>query len=764
MSKALALLSLLAEGGNAGFWSYSPNTHTVFADAASCRLLGCAQMAGVSLADLLRRVHADDRAELFNHLEQAIARRSSLCRDFRLQGGRAGSRLSMRGRWSARTGEEEGEFICVVEQVLPMAAPNDAPVSDVTGGAGDRAASSEREERLLGMMTDISALEQARQSLLLSEARYKLLSEASFEGIGLARDGIVVDANEQIAHILGVKREELIGQPVTRHMNLADMPRALQAFEAGGDSSNEYEYQRPDGSRVVVEVRSKDLAHGGEMLRISALRDVTEKRQKEQALQNLQQRFSSMMGSNVVGIFIAGPDGEIFEANDYFLAMLGLRRQALETGQLNWKTLTAPDTLEVTVRSVQQMVEGGGSLPYEKEYVHADGHRVPALVALTQLSAAPVRGIVLVLNITDLKTTQGELLISNAQLLERTRQAEHAEAAKTMFLSSVSHELRTPLHTMLGHVRLMRKKASGEELQQLNVVERSSAHLLRLIEDLLEYNHSNIAPDRLEPEVVVLDGFLASLQLIGAAATAHSDNQFFIHLGEELPTSMVVDEGRLTQVLRILIDNACKYTRVGVLIFSLAAEGAPYSVDGTARCRLCFSVEDNGRGMDPEEALHIFEPLNRGSNADGLQGLGLGLAIAAQWIERMGGRIEVQTLRGVGSCFSFVLDLAVGMDAVAGKPQVPCRPFSLQTRRVAVALHPLPPGDLALLGELIHMGRLGRLRDWAQSLATRSPRHREAALYLGELAANADIDALEELHERWETMTRPKEPNPTQES
>ena len=582
MSSALALLNLLAEGGHTGFWSYSDNTKTFFADAAACQLLGCSASPVSSLTDLLAAVDASARVELQHEVQQAITRRSSFYREFRLAGRR--NRLSMRGRWSARADSAEGAFICVVERVLSLGAP---------------------------------------------------------------------------------ERTHL--------------------------------------------------------------------------------RFSLMMASNVVGIFIAGPDGEIFEANDYFLNMLGLERQALEAGQLNWQTLTAPHTMDLTLRSVQQMTLRGGSLPYEKEYLHADGRRIPALVALSQLSAEPVRGIVIVLDISDLKSTQSELLIRNAQLLERSQAAERAEAAKTLFLSSVSHELRTPLHTMLGHVSLMRKNASGEELQQLCVVERSSMHLLRLIEDLLEYSHSTIAPEQLEPELVVLEGYLHSLRLIGDAATANTDNQFFIQLGAALPTAMVVDEGRLTQVLRILMDNACKYTRAGVVIFSLSLEGPQ-----AQRSKLRFSVEDNGRGMDSADVDHVFEPLKRGSNTADIHGLGLGLAIAAQWITRMGSRIAVQSTRGIGSNFSFVLDLELSFEAVThSRPLQHLPAFSPNIPRAAMALQPLPEQDLHNLGELIRMGRLGRLQDWAKALEKRCPQNQEAATLVGELAGNADLDALEALHGRW---------------
>jgi signal transduction histidine kinase len=303
---------------------------------------------------------------------------------------------------------------------------------------------------------------------------------------------------------------------------------------------------------------------------------------------------------------------------------------------------------------------------------------------------------------------------------------------------------------MLGHVRLLRKQASGEDLRQLSVVERSSSHLLRLIEDLLEYNHETLAPERLEPEWVTMEGFLASLQLIGSVVTADSGNQFIMQMSDELPATMLVDEVRLTQVLRILIDNACKFTRAGEVIFSLSCEEGEQGADDLARCRLRFSVKDNGRGIDAADVGYIFEPLYRGKIAADLPGLGLGLAIAVRWVERMGSTIVVESRRGLGSHFSFVLDLDASFDAVspAREPQRK-GDYVAQNPQDALRFFPLAQEEHHALGELIHMGRLGRLRDWAQNLAMRYPQHREVVAVIVELAANADLDGLELLQARW---------------
>jgi PAS domain S-box-containing protein len=844
MQQAEIFLSLLAEGGNTGFWTYSDNTKTYVPDAVSARLLGCSASPVSGLPELLAGVHAQDLAELQTAVQRAIALRSGFQRLFRVQGRCVSERLSMRGRWTPGAGPLDGIFVCLVER-----APA-APVQEETlwkERVGTVLAASPvtlfeqdldlryrwvfaprmglQGEAMIGRRAidflepdTARALDHAKQQVLHSgqpervqlfmqakghpgsyfdiymapargpdgkisgvitvsidiaesferERRFLAIFERAPMAIVLSRmaDGVIVNANQHFVDMFGYSREQSIGATVdSLALWLRPEQRAevIAAMEESGQVRNLLAgYRHKSGRTGLALISGEYIQLAGEKLLLGMVSDVTELERTRQALHNVQLRFSSMMESNVVGIFIAGPQGEIFESNDYFLNLLGLQRQTLEAGHLNWRSLTSPETLGVSVHGLQQMLHGGGSLPYEKSYLHADGHRVPALVALSQLSAEPLRAIAIVVDISDLKATQRELQRSNAQLLERSQAAERAEAAKTLFLSSVSHELRTPLHTMLGHVRLMRKAASGEDLQQLSVVERSSTHLLRLIEDLLEYNHATISPDRLEPELVVMEGFLASLQLIGSATTADTGNQFFIQLSDELPAAMVVDEARLTQVLRILIDNACKYTRAGALIFSLSCDGERRQVDGADWCRMRFSVEDNGRGIDASDVQRIFEPLQRGRNAEGLPGLGLGLAIATQWVQRMGSRITLETRRGLGSHFAFVLDLAVSFDAVPSKHDaLRGLPHAVPAQQ-ALLLHALPDDDLNTLGELIRMGRLGRLRDWAQALKLRHPQHREAADSVAELAANADLDALEILHARWASLDAQSQTNQLQ--
>lgn len=234
-----------------------------------------------------------------------------------------------------------------------------------------------------------------------------------------------------------------------------------------------------------------------------------------------------------------------------------------------------------------------------------------------------------------------------------------------------------------------------------------------------------------------------------SAMAEQSGNQFHLQLAKVLPVGIVQDEGRLVQILRILVDNACKYTRHGHITLTV---DSPSQLDEDGTCRLFFAVQDSGRGIDQADREHIFEPLRRGSNAEDRPGLGLGLAIAEQWIQRMGGRIEVQSQLGVGSCFSFELVQQAVFEVVSRWGELrrlQPMPRQLSQPPGQAELPPLPADELAMLGELISMGRLGRLGSWARELGAKHPALRALAEQLASHAANAEVDALERMYRRW---------------
>ena len=241
------------------------------------------------------------------------------------------------------------------------------------------------------------------------------------------------------------------------------------------------------------------------------------------------------------------------------------------------------------------------------------------------------------------------------QRLRDKAAAEQASRAKSEFLARMSHELRTPMNAVLGFAQLLagdpRSRLDATQRQRVDHIRSAGEHLLALIDDVLDL--AGIESGREAPEAapVALAPLLedlrrwfepqaqaagVTLELRGGAAHASGD------------------ERRLRQVFTNLLSNAIKYNRRGgrVRIATLVH-------DAEGGC--VVSVADTGRGLSAEQLGALFQPFNRlGAEREDIEGTGIGLTIVRQLLDRMGGRIEVQSAPGEGSEFRVWLPAASG--------------------------------------------------------------------------------------------------------
>lgn len=256
-----------------------------------------------------------------------------------------------------------------------------------------------------------------------------------------------------------------------------------------------------------------------------------------------------------------------------------------------------------------------------------------------------------------------------AQQTEALRKA-NAEAtasseAKSKFLSSASHELRAPLHDLLGYAQLLSREIPPGAQAHLAVIQKSGNQLLHLIDDILEFSRGDAKPIALDPAPMSLPELAAHLEATCAPAVARGGNRFETRARLGSLKWVIADERRLTQVLRNLIDNACKYTRNGFIELGFetvdAAAGMVGEPEGMQEPLVRFSVRDTGIGIPADQQEAIFEPFKRLNRYDDAPGLGLGLAICRQIVAASGGQLRVESRQGQdsGSLFSFDLRLRV---------------------------------------------------------------------------------------------------------
>ena len=245
-----------------------------------------------------------------------------------------------------------------------------------------------------------------------------------------------------------------------------------------------------------------------------------------------------------------------------------------------------------------------------------------------------------------------ELEVTRDHLEEAVEQAEQASRAKTTFLSNMSHDIRTPMNAIIGFTNLAKQSIHEPEKTggYLEKIEASSSHLLSLINDVLEMSRIESGKLELENGPCYLPGLLDNLHSMVGHLAEDKNQRLVMDCSGIQDENIICDELRLNQVLLNLLSNAVKYTpnegtiEVRVLQKTGSSEGwGAYE----------FHVKDNGIGMSPEFAAHVFEAFEREktSTTSGIQGTGLGMAITKRIVDLMGGRIEVNTAPGEGSEF-----------------------------------------------------------------------------------------------------------------
>ncbi len=377
---------------------------------------------------------------------------------------------------------------------------------------------------------------------------------------------------------------------------------------------------------------------------VIVLRDVTRRRELERRLHRSEREFRSLVDSNIIGVIAIDAHGYIHEINDCFVQMLGYNREELLSGTISWQELIPPEDREKEEQAIAALFAAGTALPWEKEYLCKDGHRLPTLVAGTLIDQEQGLALEVILDISDRK---------------------EVERRKQEFVSMVSHELRTPLTGIVGFLELayiyladLPRALSPKVNEMISKIklfvqqaEQQAGIQTRLVEELLDVS-------RMEKHTFELS--LKECNLIRIVQDVVSIQQQIAgtHRIELLPSSqsvvsVIADEDRIGEVLVNYLTNALKYTP------------ADWSIEvgvTMEETSVCVFVRDQGPGVTPLQQQRIWErfyqtgiPTN--STAE-KSGLGLGLYISKIIIEQHKGSVGVESRPGEGATFWFTLPLA----------------------------------------------------------------------------------------------------------
>ena len=247
-----------------------------------------------------------------------------------------------------------------------------------------------------------------------------------------------------------------------------------------------------------------------------------------------------------------------------------------------------------------------------------------------------------------LHSTQLQLDAANKKLNEyeeKAKKAEQASRMKSLFLANMSHEIRTPLNAIEGFSRVMAETDSPEDrMKFMEIIESNNGRLLSLIDDILDLSRVEAGEITIKKGMTDLNELCHSLQNIFKFRCP--DSLELIWNKPNMKVTLNTDANRVTQVFSNLIGNALKHTVRGSITYGYRLINDGNEVE--------FFVTDTGSGIDPNDLESIFGTyVSR--DADIQNGYGLGLALCKTIVEKMDGRISVQSKLGEGSTFRFVL-------------------------------------------------------------------------------------------------------------
>jgi PAS domain S-box-containing protein len=539
---------------------------------------------------------------------------------------------------------------------------------------------------------DITERKQIEQALHEREERLRLITDNVSDLITL----IDLSGNRQYvspAHtrLLGYPIEELAGKSVLSLVHPEDIDRVRSALTEGLRTHTtqhaEFRVRHADGHYLWLEAIGKLLLdqQGSPLGAVISARDITEHKQRQREIEAIAIIATALRAAPGRVEMIPVILHEMMQIMHLDSAALALRHSSSGytlypmavgdwadwTGQRESMGVGISDQVmsmrrpfvSLDAANDQRLVDGErfnqvrsiicvplmeGGQAFGAIWI---GHRSPNgfvndelrwLTAIADIAANALhRAIVL-------ETLEQRVAERTRELSEANERLRELDRLKDQFVSNVSHELRTPLANIKLYAGLLKHGKSEKLPHYLETLRRETLRLEKLIEDLLELSRLNAGTATINANPIDVNQLIESLIADRASLIANGGLSLNIELGSNLPSALG-DPWRLEQVLSNLLANAMNYTPQGGTITVRTSRQQHDHQEWVT-----FSVEDTGLGITAEELPQVFDRFYRGTagRQSGAPGTGLGLAICKEIIDRLGGRITVESEPGHGTAFT----------------------------------------------------------------------------------------------------------------
>lgn len=506
---------------------------------------------------------------------------------------------------------------------------------------------------------DITDRKRIEEEIQRSELRYRSMFDNS-QALICTHDleGNMLDVNKAACNTLGRTRKQLTGKPVSTILlsedHTAFKEQYLDKIINEGKTDGVMLATNSKGEKIYLLYHNYLVKSVGEApYVIGFAQDITARIAAERALKTSEEKYRRIIENMSLGLLQVTPEEDVVYANQSFCKMSGYSIDEL----IGRKATTLFNISGDTIDGVRARRRQGESDAYELQVKTHDGEDKWWLI-----SGGPVfdeenkmtGSIGIHLDITSQKAIEAELIKAKAD-------AEASAKAKELFLANMSHEIRTPMNGIIGISKLLSKTSLDKQQRYyLDIVQGAASNLLVIINDLLDFtkiDSGNIVLEEIGFNLKEQVG--KSLKILGYKAE-EKGLTFSCDCDAGIAPVLIGDPYRLNQIFINLLSNAIKFTERGSV--SLYCRLKEATKDHQV---LQFVVCDTGVGISKEFMSRLFEKFTQedGSTSRKFGGTGLGMSISKELIELMGGCIEVQSTKDVGTTISFELKLKTGTEA-----------------------------------------------------------------------------------------------------
>jgi two-component system cell cycle sensor histidine kinase/response regulator CckA len=482
--------------------------------------------------------------------------------------------------------------------------------------------------------------QRAEKSLRESEQRFRQLSEASFEAVVIHDNGVIIEANDQFYKMFGYLPDEMAGIDAISLISTKGSANQIRKnIKSGRLGPYEVVGVNKDGSHFPIEIRGKTTQLSGKTVRMSSIRDLTNRKKYEDALRNSEEQLKSFLNANPNPVVVYNSQGIPLFLNPAFTKVFGWTMEELEGKKIPF---VPPDQMLITNEKIQQLFQSHKTISFNTRRLTKNGDLRDVLISASEIKGNEKEAAGMVVNLVD---------ITEAKRLESKFQAVQRIESLGILAGGIAHDFNNILASIIGYTELaldMAKKGT-QQREHLKEVLIASNRATDLVKQILTFSRqANQEQKPVQIKLIVKE----ALKLLRASIPST------IAIEQKIQSTALLmgDATQIHQVVMNLCTNASHsmLDKGGILKVNLSdvelnSEFISRHSDLSPGSYTMLTITDTGHGMPPEILEKIFDPFF--TTKEKGEGTGMGLSVVHGIVHSHGGTIYAYSEPGKGSTF-----------------------------------------------------------------------------------------------------------------